>query len=222
MRKWKRVLVEAVEGLLGRSADPQRYWERRARKLGAHAVLNVGHIGEPVQKISAWQEGILFPLLRERLTGSERVVLDFGCGSGRFTPALAALVSGRAIGVDHARGLLSLAPRSPEVEYHWVRDSLLPIPDDSVDVAWICLVLSCIPDETTLAVAVSEITRVLRPGGLIFLADHMADRASTGDYFKWRPTERYATLFPGALLEQVGSYDDLGERVTVLAGRVDA
>jgi SAM-dependent methyltransferase len=194
------------------------YWEKRARKHGVRSVLNLGHRPEEVQRITDWQQRILFPRLRERLTPADRVVLDFGCGPGRFTPGLAALADGEAIGVDPISHLLELAPRGERVTYRLLENGRIPLPDDSVDVVWIALVLCMIPDGVALRKAISEIRRVLRPGGLLFVVENTAD-CEDRPHINFRPPEAYAALFSPIDLQTVGEYSDLGERISILAGR---
>jgi SAM-dependent methyltransferase len=199
--------------------DPlRRYWARRAIRYGHRSVLNLGHREAELPEVTAMQRAKLFPLLRAQLRGQERVVLDYGCGGGRFTADLADIVGGKAIGVDPTQQLIEIAPRTATVEYHVLEDEKLPLADASVDVAWICLVLGCIPDER-LELSIAELRRVMRHDGLVFLVENTAERQDR-PYFHFRPVERYRALFSWAALEPISSYDDLGERISVLAGRV--
>lgn len=199
--------------------DPlRRYWAKRALRHGERSVLNLGHRNRETAAVTAMQRDTLIPLLRSQLRGDERTVLDYGCGSGRFTAELANIVGGRAIGVDPTAALIELAPTAPTVEYHVQRNAHLPVPDASVDVVWICLVLGCIPDDQ-LKLSVEELRRVTRPQGLVFLVENTAERPDRA-YFYFRPAEEYRALFSWASLVSVGHYEDLGERISVLAGRV--
>lgn len=204
--------------LPGRRHSDLRWWERMASRMGPRAVLHHGHTEEEMAEVTEWQKGILFPLLREQLHGGEHAVLDLGCGPGRFTPALAELVGGRATGVDPIRALLDRAPRHPRVEYRLRRGAEIPLADASVDVVWICLVLMCITDERDLHRTVEEVDRVLRPGGLLFLVENTQDRPDL-KHLRYRSVESYQRLFPTWDLRLVGEYVDLGERISILAGR---
>lgn len=205
---------------LGKQSDTE-YWEERARRHGARSVFNLGHSEEELEEVTRYQMSVLFPILQRHLTGREEVVLDFGSGPGRFTPALAELIDGRAIGVDVVQHLLDIAPRTDRVEYRLIRNGSIPLPDSSVDVVWVTLVLGVITDDEALRQSVSEIQRVLRPGGLLFVVENTAERDDM-THFRFRPVEFYASLFPAVPLRHEGDYYDLGERISIFAGRKQA
>lgn len=195
------------------------YWERRARELGARSVLNLGHSEAEMEEITRLQMEILFPILRRHLSGHEEVVLDFGSGPGRFTPGLAKLVGGRAIGVDPIQSLLDAAPRNGNVEYHRIENGRIPLPERSVDVVWITLVLGTITDDAALRQSVAEVERVLRDGGILFLVENTAEKRDKR-HFEFRPVSFYASLFPSIpLIQHEGDYYDFGERISILVGR---
>jgi len=208
--------------LLGDLPDPDpEYWEERARRFGRRAVVNIGHTEAEVDAVTRRQEEVLFPLLRAELDGSESVVLDFGCGFGRFTAGLASVIGGRAVGADPSAELLALAPASGSVEYRRMDGGRLPLADDSVDVVWTAVVLGCITGEDDVRVAAAEILRVLRPGGLLFLAENTSAKPD-GPHFVFRSRERHRELFAPVPLRCVGEYEDLGETISALAGRAPA
>jgi SAM-dependent methyltransferase len=193
------------------------YWEQRAQTHGCRAVLNLGHGDTPIEDVTQRQLATIFPHLTRVLRGDERIALDFGCGPGRFTGRLAEVIHGRAIGVDPIRSLIELAPRRPDVDYLVSDGRGIPLPDACVDVAWVCLVLGGLPD-AQLPETAFEVGRVLRPGGLLFLVENTSAKA---DFPHWafRSVRAYRRLFPFAPLAHLHDYDDLGERISILAGR---
>lgn len=214
---WLRDLLLRVFG--GRAKADLDYWHQRVARFGRRSVLNLRHTEEELAEVTRRQIEFVFPILRRHLRGDERVVLDYGCGSGRFTAPLAELIGGQAIGVDPIQELLDLAPASPSVTYRVLGpDSRIPVDDRSVDVVWSCLVLGAITDEAALRDAAAEITRVLPPGGLLFLVENTADKPSVRHY-RFRPIQAYVALFPGIALSHEDDYFDVGERISVLAGR---
>ncbi len=114
--------------------------------------------------------GIALSLLR--LAPGQRV-LDVGCGSGVFLPALARAVgaSGLVVGVDHAPALVEEARRRIErlglgthVRLECGDAISLPFPDASFDAAHISRVLIHVADPDAV---LREMRRVTRPGGWI-------------------------------------------------------
>ena len=194
------------------------YWEERARKHGVRSVLNIRHTPEEVEAETRRQKEILFPLLAAELRPEDRTLLDFGSGPGRFSPGLAELTGGRVVGVDPIRHLLELAPAHPRVEYRCMPEGGIPLEDASVDVVWSCLVLTTITGSAVLRATVAEVERVLRPGGLLFVVENTS-RGKNRPHLRFRPEEEYLRMFPAVPLRRVGEYQDLGERISVMAGR---
>lgn len=201
----------------GRQGDLE-HWEDLARKHGTRAVYHLGHSEAELDSVTRYQMETLFPILRRHLRGDERVLLDFGSGPGRFTPALAELLNGRAIGVDPIQRFLDMAPRTDRVEYRLLENGRIPLADQSVDVVWISLVLTAIPEDSVLRQSVAEVERVLRPGGLLFLVENTHERPDL-PHLAYRPISFYASLFPSIPLRHEGDYYDLGERISILVGR---
>lgn len=197
------------------------YWRDRTRAMGARAVLSTDHDGD-VDDVSDVHRAHLLPALAALLPfapGPQRTVLDLGCGSGRLTSDLAALV-GRAIGVDPVAELLALAPAEPAVEYRRLADPAGPLPlaDGEVDVAFTCLVLGGIEDSAALATLGAELERVLAPGALVLLAESVSEQPKVG-HWTFRSVADYAAALPWAGLQEVARFDDAGDAVSVLAGR---
>ena len=95
------------------------------------------------------------------------VALDVGSGPGSVTTSLAhaAGPDGLALGVDISEPMLARAVRAaagPQVGFLRADAQRLPLRDNTVDVAVSIAVLQLIPDP---AATVSEIARVLKPGG---------------------------------------------------------
>lgn len=212
-----------IERLLGRGSERRPaetglpYWERRAQQHGARSVLDIRHTQEEAAAVTEWQKSILFPHLQRQLRGNERLIVDFGCGPGRFTTDLAELARCSVIGIDPIESLLNLAPAHPSVEYRRIEKGRIPVEDDAADVAWISLVLGTITDENMLRATVAEIERVLRPGGLIFLVENTAGKKNK-PHFHFRTIQEYRSLFIGARLEHLDDYYDRKERISIFAG----
>ncbi|HEV2786005.1 MAG TPA: class I SAM-dependent methyltransferase [Solirubrobacteraceae bacterium] len=94
-------------------------------------------------------------------------VLDLGCGAGEFSDELLR-AGAMAVGVDVAREALRRAQvRLPGAELRlWSDGEPLPLPDASVDTVWAGEVIEHVVD---VAPWLSEVRRVLRPGGTLLL-----------------------------------------------------
>lgn len=94
--------------------------------------------------------------------------LDVGCGEGRFCRMLQALGI-RTVGVDPTEALLARARTvDPAGDYRVGLAERLDVEDDSFDLVVSYLSLIDIPD---LGAALTEMTRVLRPGGTLLIAN---------------------------------------------------
>ena len=101
-------------------------------------------------------------------------VLDAGCGPGADLPTAAELVgpTGRVVAIDHDAAMVDAARQRcagrPQVDVLHGDLLSLPVPDDDVDRARADRVLQHVADPES---AVRELARVVRPGGLVALAD---------------------------------------------------
>jgi len=100
-------------------------------------------------------------------------VLDAGCGTGIFSIIFARNGAGRVVGIDISPGSLETANGLKErfnlsnAEFR-LQDMLrLPFPDAAFDIVW---AWGTVHHTTDPFRAVSELIRVLRPGGSLFLA----------------------------------------------------
>lgn len=193
------------------------YWRDRVAKYGKQSVLNLGHAEEAFDEVTRYQKDILFPLLELQLNHQEKLALDFGCGPGRFTVELAEIIKGEAIGVDISSELFEFAPTSAAVSYRSITTDILPFADASFDVAWSCLVLGGVPD-SDISKTISEIERVLRPNGLFFYVENTEKVANT-PYWFFRKQETYIRLAKFCNPKVLGSYKDMGQTITIFAGR---
>ena len=104
----------------------------------------------------------LMPWLPNR---NDLTVLDLGSGTGFFTDLLAGSYQ-RVLGLDISNKMLHFAKNNRNHEIVWLEGDAhsLPLQNESVDFIYSNLVIQwCNP----LEVAISEMLRVLKPGGLI-------------------------------------------------------
>ncbi len=117
-------------------------------------------------------------------------VLDLGCGTGRFSQALASHFAADVLGVDPSAKMLQQAlakPHSSRVRYAMGRGEEIPLSSRSVDLVFMSMVFHHFKSPALVA---RECGRVLRDGGLVFL------RAGTLEHVSSYP---YVPFFPGSV-----------------------
>jgi SAM-dependent methyltransferase len=133
-----------------RRADFLAYYDAEAADRARRPV--------PPWRVAAQQE-FLARLAEERW----RTVLEVGCGPGRDGEAITA--AGFAYtGVDLSPGMVEIA-RAAGLDAHVASATDLPFGDDTFDAVWSMSTLMHL-DDAELEAALSEIVRVLVPGGL--------------------------------------------------------
>ncbi|MFD4208302.1 NAD-dependent epimerase/dehydratase family protein [Micromonospora tulbaghiae] len=153
-----------------------RTGDRRAEDA---AVLCQGKPPAISWAYAAWEADCIDSLLPDL---ADRTVVDLGCGVGRLLPDLARRAK-RVTGVDVAPGMVARARsrltgvQNAEVLVGSVAD--VPVPSESVDVV-LCLGVFEHISEAHRVRALTEIARLLRPGGLALLELNNADSVLLG------------------------------------------
>ncbi len=170
---------------------------------GHHESVLRSHRWRTVENSAAY----VAPHVREGMS-----VLDVGCGPGTITRELGELVGapGSVVGVDTSADVLAAAAEecaAPNVRVV-VGDALeLPFPDGTFDVAHAHQVLQHLTDPVA---ALTEMGRVVRPGGLVAVRD--ADYAA----MSWHPAvpglESWREVYR-AVARQHGGQPDAGRRL---------
>jgi ubiquinone/menaquinone biosynthesis C-methylase UbiE len=153
-------------------------------------------------------------------------VLDIGCGPGTAA-RLGARDGTRVTGVDPAEPMLRLARvltrvRRPAGEIDWVQAGAedLTLPDDSVTVCWSLASVHHWPD---LEGGLSEVNRVLSPGGTFTAIEKRTQPGATGNASHgWTPDQ--ASTFAAMLTDhgfrsaEVSDHDLGRRRVVAVTG----
>jgi SAM-dependent methyltransferase len=115
----------------------------------------------------------------ERLVALDgKDVLDVGCGGGALVRELVAR-GARAVGLEISERQLGAARSSGIGRFVVGGAQELPLDDDSLDVVVFMRSLHHVPEPAMLA-ALADSARVLRPGGLVYVAEPLPE----GDYFE--------------------------------------
>jgi ubiquinone/menaquinone biosynthesis C-methylase UbiE len=197
------------------------YWRKRASEYGNRSVLNTAYGESDVEQVTQSQKNYIFPVVTKYSEGiSEPVVLlDFGCGPGRFTRDLSVLVKGKAVGIDPVESFIRFAKEKDTGttnEYSVMRDYTIPFPDNTFNILWVCLVLGGIPDKK-LSFVVNELNRVSTNNAILILTENTTNQKNNVHWF-YRSAEYYKKIFDQFSLSIENSYNELGEQITILGG----
>ncbi|HVA68065.1 MAG TPA: class I SAM-dependent methyltransferase [Candidatus Binataceae bacterium] len=121
--------------------------------------------------------------------GTVADIVDIGCGTGRYSAALANYFDARVIALDPSEKMLAEARKKaapPRVHYERASGEALPLRDASVDLAFMSMVFHHLAYPESVA---RECRRVLRPNGAACLRAGTVERS--GSY-------AYVPFFPGA------------------------
>jgi len=128
----------------------------------------------------------------ERYSGNVPLstILDLGCGTGRFSDALATWFEATTIGVDPSRKMLDQARgKATKGAVRYVRGSgeALPLLDCSFDLVFMSMVFHHFNHSGTV---VRECRRVLRDGAIVFLRAATVERIPAYPYVEFIPATK--------------------------------
>jgi ubiquinone/menaquinone biosynthesis C-methylase UbiE len=118
---------------------------------------------------------------------SIRTILDLGCGTGRFSNALADRFHAHLIGLDPSKKMLAqarLKMRNDRVSYGCGMGENLPLRDGTVDMVFMSMVFHHFSDYKQVAL---ECRRVLRNPGLVIVRTGTSERIPLYPYVNFIP-----------------------------------
>jgi SAM-dependent methyltransferase len=144
----------------------------------------------PRDGLSEWRQAV-----RRHLRPSHGMTLvDIGAGTGAFAAAFSDWFDLTVLAVEPSAAMRDQIPRTPGIEALEGNASVLPLPDESADAAWLSLVIHHIPD---LGVAAHEIRRVLRAGAPVLIRQGFPGRYDRVELVRWFPeTARTIDTYP--------------------------
>lgn len=192
----------------------QRIWEQNAAKDPLWVVCS-----DAAKKGGRWNEAEFFQtganeirVVMEHLRGlglspaAEGVALDFGCGAGRLTQALASQF-GEAVGVDISPTMIEQAKRynkfAGRCQYLCNSSDTLPVESHKYDFIYSSIALQHI-ELPYARKYIREFLRVLKPSGQLVI--QLADRRKHDYVARLKETVRIRTRL-GAVLKFLGLID---------------
>lgn len=147
---------------------------------------------------------MLQALLRNLGNLQGKVILDAGCGKGKFVRALSRHGAAKIIGIDPTPGYLQIGKdlkdqsRDEAAQFTCGSLTCLPLAPGTVDAIICCEVIEHIPKPEA---AFAEMRRVLKPGGMVLIIDKQINALHTRFFipirlWKWLQEKRGAWMYP--------------------------
>lgn len=190
-------------------------WEANARRNALWAILT-----DRERTSSTWETDEFFATGRVEIESVMRalaeadaqpnfngIFLDFGCGVGRNTRALAQRFAA-GIGVDVSETMITLARQYSETDAKRAtyvvnrREGLPDMPDGTVDFVYCHIVLQHLPPPLQ-PVFVREFLRVLKPGGIAAFQIPTQDLAPRKTQLTRRIKSRLRAVLPSWLISGI-------------------
>jgi ubiquinone/menaquinone biosynthesis C-methylase UbiE len=175
------------------------------------------HAGAPIyERFSQAEDAPGLILGYARKLSKDKVILDVGCGTGKYIPVLAP-ESGKYIGLDVSLQQIHIAKtkvgHQKNVRFLCSSAEKIRLADESVDLIFSSWALSTILDEERRHTVLQELLRVLKKNGKVYLVendlggefetirDRYPDITRTKAYLDWlklngfRPRKRFKSYF---------------------------
>jgi SAM-dependent methyltransferase len=111
-------------------------------------------------------------LIRDRVSPTDRI-LDYGCGYGRTCAKLNEAGYPDVVGVDTSAAMISQGLHlHPGLNLKHIAAGPIPFAENTFAAGLLFAVLTCIPENSDQEALITELTRVLRPNGILYLSDY--------------------------------------------------
>lgn len=190
--------------------------------------IHLGHYGSPPQRKDFLAAKTDFVHEMVRWGGLDQLppgttVLDVGCGIGGSSRILAQdygfAVTGITISPQQVKRAQELTPAELDVEF-LVDDAMaLSFPDASFDVVWSIEAGPHMPDKAVFA---QELMRVIKPGGVLVLADwnQRDDRQKPLNFWEKRVMQQLLDQWSHPAFSSIEGFAELLEATGFVAGAV--
>lgn len=119
----------------------------------------------------------------------DSTILDVGCGYGRTLDELYHDDYHNLIGIDFSSGMIERGKQQfPYLDLRVKKDTKIALPDASVDAVILFAVLTCIRTNEEQEQLLSEIKRVMKPQGILYVNDFLlnTDERNLSRYEKYK------------------------------------
>ncbi|MEM7618091.1 MAG: class I SAM-dependent methyltransferase [Pseudomonadota bacterium] len=112
-----------------------------------------------------------FSLFHKYISLSSKI-LDYGCGYGRIANQLYSNGYKDIVGYDTSSGMIERGKLLfPHLDLKTSNSIIIDSPENYYDAIICCAVLTCIPDQANQLSVIQEFKRLLKPSGILYLAE---------------------------------------------------
>ena len=118
---------------------------------------------------------------------STSIIIDIGCGTGRFSKVLANSIDVQVVGVEPADKMRMIAEKEnshPKVQYLKGSSEYIPLEDNSCDAIWCSMTIH---HWVNLDKSIQEIDRVIKPNGNVFIRNSFSGRLDGIPFYHFFP-----------------------------------
>ena len=154
--------------------DQEQYWDKVSEEKEFPTPFQIGEFGKYISK--------------------EMHILDIGCGYGRTLNELYNSGFRNLVGIDFSQGMITRGLKMyPHLKLIKNDNDILPFPDNSFEAVILIAVLTCIAEEKEQHKLITEVLRVLKAGGILYINDFLInqDQRNVERYNKHK--EKYGT-----------------------------
>lgn len=110
----------------------------------------------------------------EQYITKEAAILDIGCGYGRTLNELYQSGYHKLTGIDFSKEMIARGRKQfPHLDLRIKENAKIDLPAQSADAVILFAVLTCIHQNTAQQELITEILRVLKPGGILYINDFL-------------------------------------------------
>lgn len=195
-------------------------WTDRAKLYGKYSVIDKRTPTSEFNYVTKEQKKILFNNLKKYTSGKEKNILDFGCGTGRFSTELLKISKkARVIAADKEKILIKMAKKTKKINFIHL-DSLNRI-KKKFDIIFIINVLGGIQDKELKKITFILIKK-LNKNGILMLNENINNNFNSKKLFKFwvdRSEKYYKDLFKQLNLKKIDQYKYLDNFSVIFIGK---
>ncbi|PHR46186.1 MAG: hypothetical protein COA32_11555 [Fluviicola sp.] len=134
-------------------------------------ILDQSEYWDSVANEKTFNHLIDWDFLQKHIESTSKI-LDFGCGYGRLSNEFYHNGFHNIIGVDNSKRMIDRAKQlNSQVNFMHLSLPSLPFENNTFDLICLFAVLTCVPIEQDQQTLISELKRVLRPNGILYVSD---------------------------------------------------